>query len=323
MTTALSGVRVRAGLSGVAVAVPPRSEPVADILARNGATGSEQRLFTKVYELRDSPTLEPGARFEDLLVDVGRRSLAGGRADLVLYGHTLLYQEHLYRPGFADRVTTGLGLPGVPFYGLSHVACTSVLRAVEVAARFLDRPGAAEGERVLVLGGDHGSACDRSRVVPSTTVMGDAAVAFLVGRDTGRYRYLGGAGARDTRFHRSLRMTAEDTALFWSVCTDLLVQAVDAALADAGLDRSDVDWVMPHLSNGMFWRSFSRASGIARDRIRLDLLPERGHTFGVDALASLDHVDRRGELSVGDRCLLVSIGQGAYFRVAVVEVGEG
>ncbi|WP_433271693.1 3-oxoacyl-[acyl-carrier-protein] synthase III C-terminal domain-containing protein [Actinosynnema sp. CS-041913] len=311
------------GLSGVRVAVPARSEPVSDILARNGRPASEQRLFTKIYELRDSPTLEPGARFEDLLVDVGRRTLGGDGADLVLYGHTLLYQEHLYRPGFADRVRTGLGLPDVPFYGLSHVACTSVLRAVEVAGRFLSRPGAQAGERVLVLGGDHGSACDRSRVVPSTTVMGDAAVGFLVGRDTGRYRYLGGAGSRDTRFHRSLRMTAEDTALFWSVCADLLIATVDAALTKAGLTRSEVDWVMPHLSNGMFWRSFSRASGIARDRIRLELLPERGHTFGVDALAALDHLDRSGGLAAGDKCLLVSIGQGAYFQVAVVEVGEG
>ncbi len=88
----------------------------------------------------------------------------------------------------------------------------------------------------------------------------------------------------------------------------------------AGLGTESLDWVMPHLSNRMFWRTFSAQSGIPWDRICLDLMPEQGHNFGGDALMALGHEDRAGRLRPGDRCALVAIGQGAYFQSMIVEV---
>jgi 3-oxoacyl-[acyl-carrier-protein] synthase-3 len=40
----------------------------------------------------------------------------------------------------------------------------------------------------------------------------------------------------------------------------------------------------------------------------------------VDALVALANAERAGQLDPGDRCLLVAIGDGAYFQAAVVEV---
>jgi 3-oxoacyl-[acyl-carrier-protein] synthase-3 len=309
-------------LSRVSAALPGRMVAVDEILDRNGWSGTEQRLFTKVYKLLRSPTLAPGERMEDLLVDAGRRALGDGGAALVLYGHTLLVQEFNFRPGFPDRFRAALGLDGVPFFGLSHIACTSVLRVVELARRYLYRPGADPAERVLVIGGDQGSIDDCARIVPRMTVGGDAAVAFTVQRGPGRYRYLGGAAQRDTRFHRSLRMSPEELRLFGSVCADLVLDTLTSAVKSAGLTLDDVDRFMPHLSNAMFWRGFCGQTDLPLAKFCLDLLPEQGHTFGADALMALDRADRTGRLATGQRCALISLGQGAYFQVVVVEVEE-
>jgi 3-oxoacyl-[acyl-carrier-protein] synthase-3 len=317
-------------LSRMSVRLPGRMEPVDDILLRNKRGLTERRMFSKVYGLRQSPTLAPGERMERLLTSAGRDALraagTGGEVGLILYGHTLLTQEFGYRGGFPDRLRADLGLRGARFYGVSHINCTSVLRSVEMARTYLSRPGAAAHDSVLVIGGDHGSINDSSRFVPGMTVGGDAALAFLVrgGENPGaRYRYLAGAVGRDTRFYRNLRMSEAEFALFGKVCCQSAVDTVRRAAGEAGLGLEDIDWVMPHLSNRMFWRTFAAESGIARDKICLDLIPEQGHNFGTDALMALDHADRTGRLRPGQRCALVSLGQGAYFQVVLVEVGEG
>ncbi|MGH3414828.1 MAG: 3-oxoacyl-[acyl-carrier-protein] synthase III C-terminal domain-containing protein [Actinocrinis sp.] len=323
------------GLSRIAVQLPGRTESVDDILARTGHGPVERKMFARVYGLNQSPTLAEGECMEDLLASAGLAALGGETAELVLYGHTLLTQEFGYRGGFPDRLRKRLELPDAAFYGISHVNCVSVLRAVELARRYLGRPQAAADDRVLVLGGDHGSISDHSRLIRRTTIGGDGAVAFLVqpcppqrfdGDGTGprspRYRYLAGASGRDARFHRSLGMSDEEFGLFGKVCAEGAVETVHRAAHAAGLTADRLDWVMPHLSNRMFWRAFCATSGIAKDRIALDLIGEQAHNFGCDALMALEHADRQGRLRPGERCALVSLGQGAYFQVIIVEVAE-
>ncbi len=314
------------GLSRVAVRLPRRMEPVQDILVRAGRGAMERKMFARVHGLRESPTLADDEQMEDLLVAAGQAALAGGRADLVLYGHTMLTQEFGLRGGFPDRLRARLGLPDVPLFGLSHVNCVSVLRSVEFSRRYLGRPGAGPDERVLVLGGDHGSIHDRARVIPGITIGGDGAVGVLVHASTPttrpRYRYLAGANSRAVEFHRNMRMSDEQTALFSQACCDATVQTLLRAIEAAGLRPDQLDWVMPHLSNRMFWSKVSNRSGIPKDRICLDLIPERGHNFGADALMALEHADRAGRLRPGDRAALVSLAQGAYFQVVIVEVEE-
>jgi len=312
------------GLSRVAVRLPNRVEQVDDILVRLGRRPAERRMFARVHGLRDSPTLAPGERIEDLLVEAGRAAAGGTAVGLVLYGYTLLIPEVDNRGDFRQRLRDRLGLPGAECYGISHVNCTSVLRSLELARKYLLRPGAAASDRVLVLGGDQGSATDRARFIEGTAVAGDAVVAVVAHRSAAapgvRYRYLGAATGRDTRFHRSMRLSREDLARYGRVCSAEAVATVRRAVQAAGLD--EVDWIMPHLSNRMFWRTFSADSGIPLHRICLDLMAERGHNFGTDALMSLEHADRDGRLRAGDRCALLAIGQGAYFQSAVVEVVE-
>ncbi|MFI0351072.1 3-oxoacyl-[acyl-carrier-protein] synthase III C-terminal domain-containing protein [Actinomadura sp. 9N407] len=321
------------GLSRVSVRLPRGVESVDRVLERAGRSPFERRMFRRFHGLRDSPTLAPDEHMEDLLVGAGREALAGRGADVVLYGHSHVVQEFANRPDFSRRLCAALGVPGAEFYGISHIHCVSVLRAVEVARRYHARPGAGPGDRVLVLGGDRGSLDDTARIIPGVTVGGDAAAAVVVhsahdpshghSHDSFRYRYLAGATLRDHRFHRALRMTQQEQRLYAKACLDHVTTVLREAAGRAGLGITDLDWIMPDLTNAVFWRNFCRETGVERDRVPLDLLPVRGHNYGIDALSNLQHADLTGRLRPGDRCALVALGHGAYFQVIVVEVVGG
>jgi 3-oxoacyl-[acyl-carrier-protein] synthase-3 len=312
------------GLSRVAVRLPRGTESVDRVLERGGRSPFERRMFKRFHGLRDSPTLAPDERMEDLLVGAGREALAGRGADVVLYGHTQVVQEFATRPGFVRRLCAELGVPEAEFYGVSHINCVSVLRAVEIARRYHARPGGLPGDRVLVLGGDQGSYDDSARIIPGVTVAGDAAAAVVVQSShdqvSPRYRYLSGAALRDHRFHRTLHMTRQELALYSKACLGHVATVLREATGRVGLGITDLDWIMPDLSSAVFWRNLCRETGLERDRVCLDLLPVSGHNNGVDALSALQHADLTGRLRHGDRCALVALGQGAYFQVIVVEV---
>jgi 3-oxoacyl-[acyl-carrier-protein] synthase III len=306
-------------MSRISARVPTERDSVAEVIARTGQV-IDGRLLSRMFMLDKSPRLATGDKMIDLILDAGHEALDGRPASKVLYGHTLLVQPFGHRDEFVATARDRLGLAGVPVYGISRIGCTSVLRAADLAYRFLTRPGASSGEAVLVLGGDQGTMAGTLRFIRPVTVCGDAAAAFVMRRDEGRYRYLGSARSRDTRFHRSTRMTDGEARLFGTSIVKGVAAAVDAALDRVGLTRDRVDWIMPHMANAMMWRSICRALRIGMDKVYLELFPEQGHTYGIDALLALQHADRSGQLAPGQRCVLVAVGQGAYFHVTVVEV---
>ena len=177
---------------------------------------------------------------------------------------------------------------------------------------------------MLVLGGEQGSVFERARVYPGRSVSGDGVAAVVVQRpdaaERPRYRYLGGADTRDTRFHRNLRMTSAEFATNTEAIGTHTLEVVRRAADAAGVGLDGIDWLMPGLGNRMVWTSFSGQSGFPFERICLDLLPERAHNFGADSLMGLEHAERTGRLRPGDRCALVATARGAYFQSVIVEV---
>jgi 3-oxoacyl-[acyl-carrier-protein] synthase-3 len=318
------GIDVRVSVSRLTVGRRSPTRSVDEYLAPASSYAGNGSVDLKV-----SPTLDTGDALEDLLVAVGLRACQDDPVGLVLYGHALPAPRFGAEPGLADRVRVGLGLAGVPFFGISQVGGTSVLRALDYASRYLERQAAYDVpgyDSVLVLGGDNGSVVDSARPAAGSTALADAAVAFLVRpaahahAGAGRYRYLAGATSRDPRCHRGGRLGPVQQRMFARACAARLLATATTALARAGLCGADVDWVLPQAGVAMSWPGFARGLGIGGDRVRLDLIPDGGHTHGVDALIALANAEHAGQLSPGERCLLLAVGDGAYFQAAVVEV---
>ena len=120
---------------------------MTDLLARHQRSPMEQRLFTRVFKLEKGPRLSPGERMLDLILDAGREALAGRQADMVSTGRP----PYSYNPSASTATNSSPrfadGSASLAFRYLHlHIACTSVLRAADLAYRFLTRPNATDDD---------------------------------------------------------------------------------------------------------------------------------------------------------------------------------
>jgi 3-oxoacyl-[acyl-carrier-protein] synthase-3 len=177
-----------AGLTRIGMNVPSGRESVAGLLAGMGRPEAEIRRYERIYGLERLAVAEHGG-LEELLDGALADLVVGERLDdigLVLYAHTLLTQVP---PGhdLLGRVLAPFGLEDRPSFGISHVNCSALFRAIEVAEVYVERfPSRA----VLVLAGDHASFIPQARLIPGVSAMGDAAIAFVARGGAARYRCL-------------------------------------------------------------------------------------------------------------------------------------
>jgi 3-oxoacyl-[acyl-carrier-protein] synthase-3 len=307
------------GLTRIGVHLPERRASVEAVLSELERPPAEIRRYRRLYNLREVPVADEP--IEGLL----RRALADVAATedlscvgLVLYAHTILPQVP---PDYdlLGRVLAPFGLDHLPRYGVAHVNCSALFRALQLACTYLER---FPGRTVLVLAGDHASSLRQGRVMPGITAIGDAAIAFLVRPAPYRYRWLSAAWRQETAFHRGLQMGQDEAKAFNAVYAELLVDVVGTCLGRAGLALDDVDLILPHNVNEMTWVRFAREAGFSKSRIFLDLIPEIGHTLTTDAFLNLEAAMRHGRLAPGDRAVLTGVGLGSYFAAALVEVTD-
>ncbi|MEU1215009.1 ketoacyl-ACP synthase III family protein [Streptomyces sp. NPDC005791] len=98
---------------------------------------------------------------------------------------------------------------------------------------------------------------------------------------------------------------------------------IKEALADAGSDLADADWVvLPHFGRRRLDAIYHKPFGIDPARTTWDWNRTVGHLGAGDQFAGLDHLTVSGRARPGDRIVLVSVGAGYSWGCAVVDVLE-
>lgn len=96
---------------------------------------------------------------------------------------------------------------------------------------------------------------------------------------------------------------------------------VDRALADAGLELADAEWVvLPHFGHRRLAVNYLRQYGIDERRTTWPWSRTVGHLGAGDQFASLAHLVDSGQARAGDRCVLIGVGAGYSWGCAVVEI---
>ncbi|MBB1242201.1 ketoacyl-ACP synthase III family protein [Streptomyces durbertensis] len=98
-------------------------------------------------------------------------------------------------------------------------------------------------------------------------------------------------------------------------------RVVKQALADAGMELDEADWVvLPHFGRRRLQSIYHQPFGIPVERTTWDFSRRVGHLGAGDQFAGLDHLVASGTARPGDRCVLVSVGAGYSWGCAVVEI---
>jgi 3-oxoacyl-[acyl-carrier-protein] synthase III len=236
-------------------------------------------------------------------------------------------------PSCAAYVQAKIGAARAFAFDVS-AACAGSLYGLVIADQFI-RSGAVK--RALVIGAE-----TLSRVVDWTNretcvLFGDAAGAILLGasEESGRgllasklhtdgsMTEILGIFAGGSRKPISQEVLADNSHKIkmrgrevYKVATRLLPEAVQEALALAGLTAADVNHVIAHQANLRIIESAMEALGIPLEKCWINI-DRYGNTSSASMPITLDEANRAGKLEKGDVIAMMAIGAGMTWGSAI------
>lgn len=220
-------------------------------------------------------------------------------------------------PSTACLLQNRLGVRGCPAFDVQAV-CTGFIYALSIADQYI-RTGAAR--TILVVGAETLSRIlnweDRSTCV----LFGDGAGAVVLEANKepgiisthihadGVYKDLlrvpGGIGGRlsDSRF---LEMKGNEV---FKVAVTTLGRIVDETLEANGLDKSDIDWLIPHQANIRIIQATARKLDLAMDHVVVTV-DKHGNTSAASIPLAFDTAVRDGRIERNATLLFEAFGGG-------------
>jgi 3-oxoacyl-[acyl-carrier-protein] synthase-3 len=324
-----------------------RSEPVT--YARIAGTGSylPERVLTnadleKLVDTSDEWIRErtgirqrhiaaEGQTTGDLAYEAARRALEAaqveaGEVDLLVVGTTT---PDIIFPSTACLVQTRLGANGCAAFDV-NAACSGFIYALGVADKFV-RAGAAKCALVIgaetlsrmldwsdrgtcVLFGDGAGAVvlkpDAETGVISTHLHADGGYQHLLYNPVGVSR-----GFKDEKNH-GVRVLMAGNEVF-KVAVKTLDAVVEETLAANGLDKSAIDWLIPHQANLRIISATAKRLDMPMDRV-IVTVDRHGNTSAGSVPLALDHAVRAGKVKRGELLLLEAFGGGFTWGSALL-----
>lgn len=276
--------------------IPLGRKSVVQCVTASGASEAEGKAFGRLFGF-DSVALSDDA--EDL--EAGFRRVLDGLMPGKKLPDTLLYVHgNPVQPGTLPWSHPVLGQIDDTFE-MDQQNCSTLFWALDAARRLL-----ADGSTgVLILAGDSMRGLpDKERYAPGCTAIGDAYAALLLDDAPGGLQiddvYL------DTRaeYHFGRFGSPDETGQFNAAHTTLVSQI----LSGLDCDADGHEPILPHNVNRLSWYKYAKDTGIDARRIWLDLLPEIGHCYTLDAMLMIDRWVKSDEASAA----MLSVGQGGF-----------
>ncbi len=253
--------------------------------------------------------------------------LAAADIELIIVGTTT---PDLLFPSTACLVQHRLGADGCPAFDV-NAACSGFIFALSVADKFI-RTGSVKN--ALVIGAETLTRMvdwtDRSTCV----LFGDAAGAVVLKADSE-------AGIVSTHLHADggkksllcstvgvsvgfdaeqpncgVKITMSGSEVF-KHAVKALDSVVDETLAANGLDKSDLDWLIPHQANLRIIEATAKRLQLPMDRV-IVTVDRTGNTSSGSVPLALDVAVRSGRVQRGQLVLLEAFGGGFTWGSALI-----
>ncbi|HRK78323.1 MAG TPA: beta-ketoacyl-ACP synthase III [Thiobacillus sp.] len=279
--------------------------------------------------IRERHIAAEGEFTSDLAAQAARAALevaglAPDDIDLLLVATTT---PDLVFPSTACIVQSKLGMTnGRPAFDLQAV-CSGFVYALSVADQFI-KTGAAK--RVLVIGAETLSRItdwnDRSNCI----LWGDGAGAVVLGASAepgiiathihadGRHKeLLRTTSGPSTGMKEPALMRMEGNAVF-KMAVNTLDRIVDETLEANGLQKSDIDWLVPHQANIRIISATAKKLGMSMDNV-VTTVAGHGNTSAASVPLAFDVAVRDGRIQRGQTVLMEAFGGGFTWGSALLK----
>ncbi len=230
-------------------------------------------------------------------------------------------------PSAACDIQKELGLDGIPAFDVA-AACAGYCYALSVADQFIK---SGNCKRILVIGAD----CLTRLVEPTDRTMvilfGDAAGATILEASeepgilsthihaAGRFGDLLHVGAPTRGNEQSVHENwgvMKGNEVF-KVAVSKLSEVVEQTLSANNMDKSELDWLVPHQANYRIIKATAKKLDMSMDRVVLTL-EKYGNTSAATVPTALDTAIRDGRIQRGQNLLLEAFGGGFAWGSALI-----
>ncbi len=232
---------------------------------------------------------------------------------------------HMVFPSTACLLQERFGISGCAAFDLNATACAGFMYAFSIADKFIRTKTV---KNALVIGSEV-----MSRVIDwqdrSTCVLfGDGAGAIVLGAsDTpgvlSTHLHADGThkdvlylplGNRVTPNLESVKMMGNQ---LFKLAVNILGQLFDETLAANDLQKSAIDWLIPHQANMRIIQSMAKKLNLPLDQVAITL-EEQGNTSSASIPLALDKAIRDGRIKPGQLLMMEGFGGGLAWGSALV-----
>ena len=309
-------------ISGTGSFLPPRKLSNADLVAELAVQGIESSddWIVERTGIRARHFVDAGVGSSDLGLEAAQRAIQAAGCqpsdiDLIIVATST---PDMVFPSTAALLQSKLGIVGCPVFDVQAV-CSGFIYAMTVADAMI-KTGTAK--RALVIGAEVFSRILDFKDRTTCVLFGDGAGAVVLEASStpgilatdihadGKYSDLlcvpghvsGGAILGDP----VLKM---DGQAVFKLAVGVLEETALASLSKAGLNASDIDWLVPHQANIRIMQSTARKLKMPMDKV-IVTVDQHGNTSAASIPLALDHGVRSGQIIKGQTLMLEGVGGG-------------
>ncbi len=309
-------------ISGTGSFLPPKRLTNADLVAELAAQGVESSddWIVERTGIRARHFVDAGVGSSDLGAEAARRAMQAAGCqpadiDLIIVATST---PDMVFPSTAALLQSKLGIVGCPVFDVQAV-CSGFIYAMTVADAMI-KTGTAK--RALVIGAEVFSRILDFKDRTTCVLFGDGAGAVVLEASStpgilatdihadGKYSDLlcvpghvsGGAILGDP----VLKM---DGQAVFKLAVGVLEETALASLSKAGLNASDIDWLVPHQANIRIMQSTARKLKMPMEKV-IVTVDQHGNTSAASIPLALDHGVRSGQITKSQTLMLEGVGGG-------------
>ena len=311
--------------------LPPKRLSNADLaaeLAQQGVETSDEWIVERTG-IRARHFAAPEVACSDLAVEAARRALeaAGIRADDLDLIIVATSTPDMVFPSTATMVQHKLGTAGCPAFDVQAV-CSGFVYALTVADSMI-RSGSAK--TALVIGAEVFSRILDFKDRTTCVLFGDGAGAVVMGASDqpgilatdihadGKHRDIlcvpGHVSGGNVLGDPVLKM---DGQAVFKLAVGVLEETARTSLAKAGLQDSDIDWLIPHQANIRIMQSTARKLKVPTEKVVVTV-DQHGNTSAASIPLALDAAVRDGRIRRGQHLMLEGVGGGFTWGSVLVK----
>ena len=278
---------------------------------------TDEWIFTRTG-IRERHIIAEGEYTSDMALIAAQRAIEASNIDIQTIDLIVLATTTPDRtfPSTACLLQQKLGIINCPAFDLQAV-CSGFVYALATADNFI-KAGAAKC--VLVVGADAMSRItdwtDRSNCI----LWGDGAGAVILQASeeqgiisthlyaNGNYADMLTVPRGVSKQDGSKTILMEGNAVF-KMAVNTLDSIVDDTLLANGLEKSHIDWLVPHQANIRILQSTAKKLGMSMDRV-VTTVDKHGNTSAASIPLALDVAVRDGRIKRGETILMEAFGGG-------------